>query len=495
MPDIATALTEAASSVAGFGASAEDFRGLSDAEILSFSEAIASLKRRVGAYEAHAAAEVARRSRRELGHDGLAARRGFSSAKKLIEDVTRVSGREASQLVALGTAMDEATATQELLDSGVSEIAGEAVELPWDAELSAAVAAGTISVDCAGALRRGIGAPGERVAADTLRDAVTRLLVETRELSADRVYRAARLERDLIDLTGVKARQQELYERGGFRLYPKANGMYGFAGEADPESAAILSAALDPLTSSRRGGPRFVDPEERAAAQAIVDDPRTTERITLDGLVELVRRGSGVDPQKMYGRMRPLVKILVTEEALRTGEGFGIIESSNTPVSPESVAGELCSGDSLEVTIAADGTPLDLGRTRRLYDRRQREALAARDGGCLWPACDQSPAMTEAHHTRQWKRDGGRTDLEDGVLLCRFHHMQLHNKGWEIQRRRGADGRTEFWLFPPAAVPERNPVLLESKSPLMKRLRRKPPEESHRSATASARPMAGAGAP
>ena len=87
--------------------------------------------------------------------------------------------------------------------------------------------------------------------------------------------------------------------------------------------------------------------------------------------------------------------------------------------------------------------------------------------------------MTEAHHTRQWQRDHGRTDVGDGVLLCRFHHMQLHNNGWEIQRRRAAAGdRSTYWLVPPStADPERTPVLLESKSPLMKQLRRRPPRE------------------
>lgn len=479
MTDLAATLLETAAAVAEFGACTADFQKLTDTQVLDLTRAIADHKRRLGAFETHAAAEVARRSRREFGHSGLAAREGFASPEKMLESVTRVTGREAAQLVSLGRALDDASATQELLDAGVIEIAGEPLTLPWDAPITAAVASGELTVDCAGALRRGLGRPTEQVGVDVLRELATRLVAEAASLSADRAYKAARLERDLIDLTGVKARQQELYERGGFRLYAKANGMYGFAGEADPESAAVLSAALDPFTSPRRGGPRFVDPDEQERAKAIVDDPRTTDRIALDALVELVRVGAGVDPQKAHRRMRTLVKVIATEETVRTGVGFGVIESDQSPISPEAVAADLCCGDSIELTMTADGAPLDLGRTQRLYDQRQREALAVRDGGCLWPECAQPPAFTEAHHTRQWKRDSGATDIDHGVLLCRFHHMVLHNNHWEIQRlpdagdggRNPGSDQSGFWLIPPKAVDsEQHPIALHSKSLLIRQL-------------------------
>src|SRR5690606_18856004 len=98
------------------------------------------------------------------------------------------------------------------------------------------------------------------------------------------------------------------------------------------------------------------------------------------------------------------------------------------------------------------------------------------DGGCLWPGCDRPPAFTEAHHTRQWKRDGGRTDVADGVLLCRFHHLQLHNNGWEIRREPGSDvgeghrDRPRFRLIPPRTIdPDRKPIPLTSKNPILRR--------------------------
>ena len=155
------ALLETAAAVAGFGACAADFRKLSDAEVVSFNRAIATHERQLGAFKAHAAAEVARRSRREFGHSGLAAREGFASAEKMLESVTQITGRQAAQLVSLGRSMDDAAATQELLDTGVTQIGGETLVLPWDAPITAAVTAGALSVECAGALRRGLGRPTE----------------------------------------------------------------------------------------------------------------------------------------------------------------------------------------------------------------------------------------------------------------------------------------------------------------------------------------------
>lgn len=492
MDNLAAPLLDTAAAVAAFGVRSEDFDRLDDDQIVELTRAIAACERRLGSYKTHAAAQLARRSRRDLGHTGLAARNGFSTPEKMLQEVTKATGREAAQLVAIGRLLDETDAAAKLLDDGVTTFGGEPVVVPWQAPIAEAVARGALSMECGDALRRGLGTPTELVSADILRGLAERLVAEKGDLSADRLFKAARLERDLVDVEGIRARQQELYERGGIRLFPKPDGMWQLTGQLDPESAAILSSALDPFTSPRRGGPRFIDPDDVARAQAIVDDPRTTERLALDGLLELVRLGASLDPQKMHPKMRTLVKIVTTVDVAERstgdlgrgtergpgcgtgdGVGFGILEANGEPVPASVIDRALCEGDSIEIIMTPNGTPLDLGRTARLYSQRQREALAARDGGCLWPGCDRPPGFAEAHHTRQWKRDRGRTDVADGVLLCRFHHLQLHNKGWEIERRVDAGGESGFWLIPPLEVDrDRTAIQLESKSALMLRLAR-----------------------
>jgi hypothetical protein len=78
--------------------------------------------------------------------------------------------------------------------------------------------------------------------------------------------------------------------------------------------------------------------------------------------------------------------------------------------------------------VDADGNlvdQLDLGRSARYANRSQRRALAVRDGGCAFPGCDRAHRLCDAHHVIWWEH-GGRTDLDNLVLLCRFHHVLVH---------------------------------------------------------------------
>jgi hypothetical protein len=163
----------------------------------------------------------------------------------------------------------------------------------------------------------------------------------------------------------------------------------------------------------------------------------------------------------------PAVKLLVNAEALEAGGGHGRIEGVDIPVSLSTVQRAVCSTATIAIDFLTD-QPLNVGREQRLFTKRQRIALAARDGGCMWPTCDRPPSWTEAHHTRQWKRDHGKTDIADGILLCRHHHMLLHNNGWEIVRE-----GTLFSLVPPRTVdPEQTPLRLQSKSAALRDLQR-----------------------
>jgi hypothetical protein len=60
-----------------------------------------------------------------------------------------------------------------------------------------------------------------------------------------------------------------------------------------------------------------------------------------------------------------------------------------------------------------------------------RRALAAWDGGCVAPGCDRPPQWSDAHHLEHWA-DGGPTDLGNLALLCRTHHLAVHEGGWQL---------------------------------------------------------------
>jgi hypothetical protein len=94
-----------------------------------------------------------------------------------------------------------------------------------------------------------------------------------------------------------------------------------------------------------------------------------------------------------------------------------------------------CDGELNRVLFTPDGEVLEAGRTQRLFSGAKRAAIAARDGHCTYPGCTAPPAIGEAHHIHHWVRDGGRTDVDVGTLLCFHHHALVHTRDITIRRR------------------------------------------------------------
>jgi len=78
------------------------------------------------------------------------------------------------------------------------------------------------------------------------------------------------------------------------------------------------------------------------------------------------------------------------------------------------------------------GLPLDVGREQRLVPHWMRKALHARDRGCRWPGCDAPAAWSDAHHLLAWAL-GGETNIDNLLLLCRYHHVRVHEGHWRIE--------------------------------------------------------------
>lgn len=126
-------------------------------------------------------------------------------------------------------------------------------------------------------------------------------------------------------------------------------------------------------------------------------------------------------------------------------EGFGGITAATAQrLSCEALMSAVVKGEAGEV--------LALGRSRRLVSRRQRRALSARDIGCQFPGC-RTRRRCDAHHIRPWSQ-GGTTDLDNLILLCRAHHTAVHEHGLTIRRTAAPfagklQGGTAFAFFTP----------------------------------------------
>ncbi len=552
---------------------AVEVEALSDEALVELQRLLAAGQADVQRAAAVVAAAIARRSPHGQGVVGLAQQNGFTTPERFVQSLTGAPLAEARRLVSVGALI---TATAVLPDdvagaagpAGASEASGcaSAAVPRWDAAIGAAVTSGVLTLAQAEALRSGFeevaarlcersganrragegsevcpgcdeagGAPADgdagTAAACTpsaaLVEAVDRLLerVSRFSLTVEEIRREARLAASLLSAELVAEREALQHQARSLRWFRRPDGMTQYSLLADPESSALIDASLTAALAPRRGGVRFVDPTQRAAAGEIRADERSYEQHAFDVFLGILRTGIDADPAAVFTTASPEVHIVVTETSVRqaldaeaglrqalaaastsapgaaaglrqaldaaaslghalaaasppslgtasppaldteaglghalaaasppalgvastsdlraglglnphSGAGIAHIHGRSEPVTARSVLRHLCNGTFRVVTVDAKGRPLDVGRSHRTYQHAQRVALAIRDGGCLMPGCDRPPSQCEAHHLRPWS-EGGRTDLDDGVLLCPGHHLNLHNTRSRIER-------------------------------------------------------------
>jgi len=159
-----------------------------------------------------------------------------------------------------------------------------------------------------------------------------------------------------------------------------------------------------------------------------------------DALVQLCSGRIAADPD----HDRATVVVHASVETLLGSADAANAEVEDGPVLAPVTAQRLACDARLQVSLDdASGTPLMLGRLSRTPSPAMVRALRRRDRACRFPGCERR-RYTDAHHVRWWSR-GGRTDLENLVLLCGFHHRLVHEAGWSLHLRSGA--RVE-WFRP-----------------------------------------------
>ncbi len=112
---------------------------------------------------------------------------------------------------------------------------------------------------------------------------------------------------------------------------------------------------------------------------------------------------------------------------------------TGAPVAAETIRRLACDAAIVPLLERA-GQPLGIGRKTRSIPPALRRALAARDGGCRFPGCGNR-RFVDAHHIHHWT-DGGPTELDNLVHLCRRHHRLLHEGGYRLTAER--HGRLTF---------------------------------------------------
>jgi hypothetical protein len=279
---------------------------------------------------------------------------------------------------------------------------------------------------------------GVRQVPASRRSEAAELLTDLAEVaSVNHVKTAAQHLANVLDPDGSLSEGELRFDRRYLTLAPLMDGMTAVDGLLDPEAAALVTMALEP----------FLTP-------AGTDDLRTAAQRRADGLIQILQTAADHRLLPLVGGERPHLHVVVDrspDPALpdQRTEVAGVLPQTPggpTALHPVSLARIACDSQITALFLDEHGVVTNLGRTQRLFNSAQRRLLAARDGGCRWPGCTRPPAHTDAHHVVSWL-DGGASDVPNGVLLCRHHHRNVHERGWTITivtPSRGTNGPITF---------------------------------------------------
>ncbi|MCU1597633.1 MAG: hypothetical protein JWQ47_1372 [Glaciihabitans sp.] len=501
---VSAQLAAAATASGAVSTEVTDYRVLDDAGLVSLSQTHAAAQKSLATVGALIAGEIARRSDPSLGAQGLAQRAGHRTPEQFLKHTTGIAGRDATTAVRTGVLLAE-IADDGVVDAMTGEVS--VATQPWLRPVALGIADGILSLAAADGIRGGLGHPNSAVTAAQLEGTAARLVAfSAAGMDADRLARRARELRDELDLDGVALREEERRDQRVARLFDLPNGMTRLIADLDPESAIPIRELFDRSTSPKRGAVRFVGNEttgtgessakrhasakshasgngdesgkgdasgkgdgtkdDRAKADSILADTRSTGQLFADALVQLLKLGADRNPNFLLGSGAPVIRIAATRKTVETRTGLAHFEGQHDAISVTTLERLGCEGRYLPVSFDESGVPIDVGREQRLFGRRQREALALKWGGCM-ADCDRPPSWCEAHHIQFWERDGGKSNVADGILLCRHHHLLFHNNGWEIVR----DPENRYWIIPPTEQdPSQTPVPIETKSRAMRDL-------------------------
>jgi hypothetical protein len=469
--DIAERLRELLDQHRGVGVAA----AVSGDDLLEAVHQWESVGRSADAARTWAAAQVEHESRRELEADGLAYRHGFATAKKLLAATVSVSERTAGARMVLGRQVRSSTSL---------------TGLPLPSRFPAveqALFAGRLGVDAASVICRTLGEVVGRIAwSEAVDEAEVRLVaaatetvggkrdsdtaldgnesdpgVGDRRFTVDELARLATRIREHLDPDGAEPRDALKQSLRGFS-YPKvgADGMARGRYALPPLQLGAFLAAVDSILSPRTadpygstgadggaahgGGGGAVDADARGESDVhpglregdyAVVDGRTAEQKLLDAVMALIELAVASPAASRLNGSAPTVNVHVSAVDLDEGRGVGWIDGSTEPVPMSTVEMLGCDSDVVVTLFTEGGGVLNQGKTQRLASRRQRRALAARDGGCVIPGCRVPPSRCQAHHVVPWvSRDflPGRTDIDNLALLCPFHHTTIHTSAWKL---------------------------------------------------------------
>ena len=269
-------------------------------------------------------------SAREADARGLGSGLGLSRADWLRTQAPSLDPREAPSVAKVATAMNQ----------------------PRWAALAAKVSSGATSIAQAALIVR-FHADLDRIADPDHLTAIVDAMVDVSDvLSARELARLAAHGRASLKPPADLADEDKAMRAGrAFKRIGETAGFIEYLLRLDPEAAAILEAALDPLSRPR--------PDLDGGGDT-KDDPRRPETRRADALLEIIGRGVA-SPEGVTRSARATLVITMSLEALMDAlRGVGMLDT-DAALSPSAVRRLACEAGIVPMVLGARSEVLDLG--------------------------------------------------------------------------------------------------------------------------------------
>ena len=280
--------------------------------------------------------------------------------------------------------------------------------------IQAAFAAGRLSYTKVRALTR-VAGPGNE--AD--------LLVIARHSTAAQCERILRQYRQGLEHSGDETGETQ---RPGASLswQVNSNGDFLLRGRLPAEAGALLQKALQQQmdVATLEG---WAIPDNGSGPPLSVAERRA------EALLELAERGlaSSTVSSSSSSADRYQIHVELNEDSPHLRDGAGLTQAVVERLCCDArIVGHSVGHD--KDHRVGDGTQASArdGRKTRVVASATRRALTRRDQGCRFPGCTHQ-RFVDAHHVKHWAH-GGETRLTNLVLLCRRHHVLVHEGGFRV---------------------------------------------------------------
>ncbi len=158
-----------------------------------------------------------------------------------------------------------------------------------------------------------------------------------------------------------------------------------------------------------------------------------------EAFCELIENYPRKDAPKL-GRTDGTFIVTTTLELPKTGLGTATLDDGTEMTAAQAMR-LACEARIIPVVLGGKGEVLHQGRAKRAFTAAQTYAMHARDTHCTATECDWPPGLCHAHHDTMFSK-GGKTDIEDGRLLCPHHHARAHDPTYDMKVH--ADNKVTF---------------------------------------------------